>query len=334
MAGNRQWRIAARPIGRDVVEADFAWGEGDAVAPRDGELLVRVRMLGFDPALKGWMENIGGYVAPTEIGDVMRGRGIGEVVVSRDPRFAPGDTVIGQLGWQDLATVAAADVAPIVDDGQLTAHLGVLGTTGLTAYCGLSHVGQPFPGDTVVITGAAGATGSVVGQIARIGGCRVIGIAGGTEKCRWLVDELGFDAAIDYRLGTVRQELKALAPDGIDVLWDNVGGALLDDLLAHIAMNARVVICGGISRSKTGGMPLGPANYFNIVFKRATMRGFILNDFSADFDRARMRLKGWIADGRLRAREDVQHGLENAPRTLMRLFEGRNLGKQLLKVAD
>ena len=332
MTLNRQWTIAARPVGRDVVESDFAMHEGPAATPGPGQVVVKVELLGFDPALKGWMENIGGYVAPTEIGDVMRGSGIGTVVDSGDSGLAVGATVIGPLGWQDYATLAARELRVIERDDQMSAHLGVLGTTGLTAFLGLQRIGKPFPGDTMVVTGAAGAVGSIVGQIGKIGGCRVIGIAGGADKCAMLTDELGFDAAIDYKAGPIGDQLRSLLPDGIDVLWDNVGGTMLDTLLGRIALNARVVICGGISRSKTGGMPVGPSNYFNLVFKRATMEGFILNDFEASYDRARQHIKAWIADGRLQSREDVQVGLENAPRALMRLFEGGNRGKQLLRL--
>jgi NADPH-dependent curcumin reductase CurA len=196
----------------------------------------------------------------------------------------------------------------------------------------LQKIGKPFPGDTVVVTGAAGATGSVVGQIAKIGGCKVIGIAGGADKCAWLVKELGFDAAVDYKGENVRARVKELAPGGINVLWDNVGGKILNSLLGEIAMHARVVICGGISRYETGQMPAGPENYFNLVFKRATMSGFILTDWASEFPSARQRLLQWIREEKLHYKEDIQHGLENAPRTLMRLFSGANFGKQLLKV--
>lgn len=331
---NRQWTIAARPVGRDVIESDFALVEGPIRPPEAGEVVVRVNMLGFDPALKGQMENIGGYAAATAVGDVMHGTGIGTVIDPGSTGVAMGATVIGRLGWQDFATLPASQLRTLENDEQLSAHLGVLGSTGLTAFCGLQYVGRPFPGDTLVITGAAGAVGSVVGQIGKIGGCRVIGIAGGAAKCRMLTDELGFDAAIDYKAGPITDQLRELVPDGIDVLWDNVGGTMLDTLLGRLALRARVVICGGISRSKTGGMPVGPSNYFNLVFRRATMEGFILNDYEAEYDRARQRLKGWLASGQLQAREDIQVGLENAPRALMRLFEGANVGKQLLRVGD
>jgi NADPH-dependent curcumin reductase CurA len=330
---NRQWLINGRPTGRALAGDDFKLVETPVSEPAEGEVLVRNLYLAFDPAQKGWMENVGGYVAPTEIGEVMRGSGVGEVVASRAPGFAPGDKVSGMLRWQDYATLPAKELLALPDDDLLTAHLGVLGTTGMTAFFGLQKIGKPFAGDTMVITGAAGATGSVVGQIGKIAGCRVIGVAGGEAKCRWLTDELGFDGAIDYKAGPVRAQLKALAADRIDVLWDNVGGPIFNDLLARIAFHARVVVCGGISRYELGQMPAGPENYFNLIFQRAHMEGFIVLDWASEFPWARERIARWIRDGRLHFKEDVQVGLENAPRTLMRLFQGENFGKQLLKVA-
>ena len=215
-----------------------------------------------------------------------------------------------------------------------TAMLSVLGTTGLTAWCGLFKLGKPQPGDTVLVSGAAGATGSTVGQLAKVAGCRAIGIAGGAEKCRWLVEEAGYDAAIDYKAGNVRAQLKELAPGGVDVIFDNVGGRLLNDMLGHIATGARVVICGGISRYETGTMPAGPENYFNLVFRRATMSGFIVLDWASEFPALRKRLAALVNEGRLVFRVDEQQGFENTPRTLMRLFTGENRGKQVLRVAD
>lgn len=329
---NRRWTIADRPVGRDVNEADFKLEQGEARAPGEGEVLVRVDTLAFEPAIKGWMENIGGYVARTEIGDMMRGNGVGTVVESSDVGLPVGAQVIGPMGWQEYATLPVGALERVADDAPPSAQLGVLGVVGLTAYCGLKHIAQPFAGDTVVVTGAAGGVGAIVVQLAKIAGCRVIGIAGGAEKCALLTGELGADAAIDYKNGDISAELKRLAPGGVDVVWDNVGGTILNEILAHLAMNARVAICGGISRSKTGGMPVGPSNYFNLVFKRATMRGFILNDYEADYPVARARLAAWLKDGRLVAREDVQEGFENAPKTLMRLFSGANVGKQLLRL--
>lgn len=329
---NRQWLINGRPLGRALIDDDFKLVETAVTDPGEGEVLVRNRYIAFDPAQKGWMENLGGYVAPTEIGEVMRGAGIGEVVASRARGFAPGDKVQGMLRWQDYAVLRAKELLKVEDDDLLTANLGVMGTTGMTAFFGLNKIGKPFAGDTVVITGAAGATGSVVGQIAKIAGCRVIGIAGGQAKCKWLMEELGFDGAVDYKAGNVKAQVKALCPDGIDVLWDNVGGAQLNDLLSRIALHARVVICGGISRYESGKMPAGPENYFNLIFMRAQMEGFIVLDYAAEYPWARKRIANWIRSGQMRYKEDIQHGLENAPRTLMRLFRGENFGKQLLKL--
>ncbi len=329
---NRQWLINGRPIGRPVVEDDFKYVETPVIEPGDGEVLVRNLYLGFDPALKGLMENSGGYAAPTVIGEVMRGSGLGEVVASKAPGLAVGDKVTGMLNWQSYATVSAKELLKVDDDDLFTANLGVLGGTGLTAILGLFKIGKPFIGDTLVVTGAAGATGSVVGQLGKIAGCRVIGVAGGAAKCAWLVDELGFDAAVDYKAGSVLAQVKAAAPDGIDVLWDNVGGPVFNDLLGELALHARVVACGGISRYEAGQMPAGPENYFNLILKRASMEGFIVLDWASEFPWARNRLATWIRDGRLHYMEDVQQGLENAPSTLKRLFEGLNFGKQLLKL--
>lgn len=329
---NRQWRIAGRPVGRSVREDDFEWTEGPVPTPQPGQVLVRTLYLAFGPSQKVQMENSADYRSPTAIGEVMRARALGEVVVSLAPGFAPGDKVAGYLGWQDYSTPSAGELLKVEDDDLLTAHLGVLGSTGLAAFFGLKDVGRPYPGDTVVVTGAAGATGSVVGQLAKLAGCRVVGIAGGEAKCRWLTDELGFDAAVDYRRNDATARLQASAPQGIDVLWDNVGGPLLDPLLQELATGARVVLCGAISRYGTEGPQPGPANYFNLVFRRATMRGFLSGDYTDEFPRARRLMAEWLRSGRLKHREDIQDGLHNAPRTLMRLFESANVGKQLLRL--
>lgn len=328
---NRQWRIAARPLGRGIEASDFSWGEGEVRAPGEGELLVRVDHLGFDPAQKGWMENVTDYLAPTEIGDVMRAFAVGEVIESRDPGFAAGDKVTGMFGWQDYATVVAKEATKVPDE-MLTANLGILGVTGYTAFFGMNKIAKPFPGDTVVITGAAGATGSTVGQIAKMAGCRVIGIAGGEKKCRWLVDELGFDHALDYRAVNVRREIKPLVPNGIDVLWDNVGGQIFDGLLPRIAMHARIVVCGAISIYSDSTLPPGPSNYMQLVFRRAKMEGLIVLDHEPEFPWARERLATWIREGRMKHAEDVVQGLENAPEALLRLFRGDNFGKQVLSL--
>lgn len=332
MPTTRQWLLHAHPRGRPVEAADFRLASAEIAGPAEGQMLLATRYLGFDPAQKGWMENIADYVAPMALGDVMRGSAISEVVESRHPGFAPGDLVVGTTGWTEYHLSDGSGMEKVTTALPPTAMLSILGITGLTAWCGLFKRGCPLPGDTVLVSGAAGATGSVVGQLARIAGAHVVGIAGGAEKCRWLVDEAGFDAAIDYRAGDLADQIKARCPNGADVLFDNVGGTVLDAMLGNIAQGARVVICGGISRNETGRLPVGPSNYFNLVFRRASMAGFIVLDWADEFPAIRARLEQLVLTGRLAYREDVQHGFENAPATFMRLFSGQNRGKQLLKL--
>ena len=328
----RQWLLNGHPRGRGIEEGDFKLVETDVGAPGAGELLLKTLYLGFDPAQKGWMENIADYVAPMAIGDVMRGSAISEVVESDHPDFAVGDLVMGSTGWTEWHVSDGEGLVKIETGLPPTAMLSVLGTTGVTAYCGLFKVGRPVAGDTVLVSGAAGATGSVVGQLAKIAGCRAVGIAGGADKCRWLVEEAGYDAAIDYKAGNVRGQIKEHCPGGVNVVFDNVGGAILNDMLGEIATGARVVVCGGISRYETGTLPAGPQNYFNLIFRRGSMAGFIVLDWASEFPEIRKRLEGFVLDGGLNYREDVQHGFENAPDTLQRLFSGQNRGKQLLKL--
>ncbi|WP_137751423.1 NADP-dependent oxidoreductase [Sphingopyxis sp. L1A2A] len=332
MPTSRQWLLNGHPRGRGIEDGDFVLAEKEVSAPGDGEILLKTLYLGFDPAQKGWMENIADYVAPMAIGDVMRGSGISEVVESRHPGFAAGDLIMGSTGWTEWHVSDGTGLVKIDTALPPTAMLSVLGTTGVTAYCGLFKVARPVAGDTVLVSGAAGATGSVVGQLAKIAGCRVVGIAGGEDKCRWLVDEAGYDAAIDYKAGDVRRQIRDHCPGGVDVIFDNVGGAILNDMLGEIATGARIAICGGISRYETGSLPAGPQNYFNLVFRRGTMAGFIVLDWAAEFPAIRKRLEGFVQDGRLTYREDVQQGFENAPATLKRLFSGQNRGKQLLQL--
>ena len=328
----RQWLLNGHPRNRRLEARDFRLVTVDVDRPGDGEMLLATRYLGFDPAQKGWMENIADYVAPMAIGDVMRGSAISEVVESRHPDFAPGDLVAGTTGWTEWHVSSGTGIERIETALPPTAILSVLGITGLTAWCGLFRLGRPAAGDTVLISGAAGATGSLVGQLSRIAGCRVVGIAGGEDKCRWLIEEAGFDAAIDYKTGDVDARLREQCPQGADVVFDNVGGAVLDAMLGAIATGARVVICGGISRNETGGLPGGPRNYFNLVFRRASMAGFIVLDWAEQFPAIRARIEALVLQGRLSYREDIRHGFENAPSALMRLFAGENRGKQLLKL--
>lgn len=334
MSANRQWLMAAHPNGRGLLDTDFELTSKDIAKPEAGQVVAKTLYLGFDPAMKGWMENIGGYMAPMAIGDLMRGSTINQIVESKSDKFKVGDLVMGQGGWQEYATVDASHFQKVENDEFLTSNLGALGTTGLTAYFGFLRIGKPEAGDTVAISGAAGATGSMVGQIAQIAGCRVVGIAGGKEKCDWLTSDLGFDAAIDYKNDNVRAGLHDNCPGGINVFYDNVGGKILNSALGEIAVKARVVICGGISRYETGNLPAGPENYFNLIFKRATMEGFLLTDFMAEAPMARERMKRWISEGKIQFKEDIQEGFENIPTTLNRLFTGQNFGKQLLKLAD
>jgi len=332
MPTTRQWLLDAHPCGRPAEAGDFRLVTRETGSPAEGEMLLATRYLGFDPAQKGWMENIADYVAPMAIGDVMRGSAVSEVLESRHPGFVPGDLVVGTTGWTELHLSDGTGIEKVSTSLSPTAMLSILGTTGLTAWCGLFKLGRPLPGDTVLVSGAAGATGSVVGQLARIAGARTVGIAGGAEKCRWLVEEAGFDLAIDYRANDLADQIAAQCPHGANVVFDNVGGAVLDAMLGRLATGARVVLCGGISRNQTGGLPQGPANYFNLVFRRASMTGFIVLDWADEFSAIRGRLEQLVESGRLTYREDIQHGFENAPATLIRLFAGQNRGKQLLRL--
>jgi len=328
----RQLTLADRPIGRPVASSDFAMVEVERPVPGAGEMLLATRWLGFEPAQKGWMENFGGYVAPIEIGDVMRGMGIAEVVESNDGKWPVGTMVTGMTGWTEYLVSDGAEFDVCQADLPPEAMLGLLGIPGLTAWVGLHRIGRPVAGDTVVVSGAAGATGSVAGQLAKIAGCRVIGIAGGAEKCRWLVEQAGFDAAIDYKADDVAKSLKSLAPKGIDLIYDNVGGDVLDAMLGRLAIGARVVLCGGISRYEQDGKIAGPSNYFNLILRRATMGGFIILDHQSEWPAIRDRLAVLAKSGRIVWQMDVAEGLENAPEALGRLFTGANRGKQVLKL--
>lgn len=328
----RQLVLADRPIGRPVAATDFTMVDVPMPTPGAGEMLLATRWLGFEPAQKGWMENFGGYVAPIELGDVMRGMGVAEVVASEGGKFPVGTMVTGMTGWTEALVSDGTGFDACHPDLPPQAMLGLLGIPGLTAWVGLHAIGRPVAGDTVVVSGAAGATGSVAGQLAKIAGCRVIGIAGGAEKCAWLVDEAGFDAAIDYKAGDVAQQVKALAPDGVDVVYDNVGGDVLDAMLARLAVGARVVLCGGISRYEQAGKIAGPANYFNLILRRATMSGFIILDHEGEWPRIRARLAALALAGRITWQMDVLEGLDNAPSALARLFTGANRGKQVVRL--
>jgi NADPH-dependent curcumin reductase len=330
---NRQWLLARRPKGM-IQDSDFNFVETDAPTPGAGEVLVRNSVLSCDPAQRGWMA-MDSYVPAVKIGEVVRSGGAGRIVTSNNPDFAVGDIVFGLTGWQDHVAMNPKDQLNKLPPGApLELAMSALGGNGITAYFGLLDVGRPVAGETVVVSGAAGATGSVAGQIAKIKGCHVIGIAGGASKCRWLIDEAGFDAAIDYKSEDVQARLKELCPKGIDIFFDNVGGDILDAVLAQLAMRGRVVLCGAIANYNATEPPPGPKNYFELVVKRGRMEGFIVFDYMPRAAEATGALAGWVQAGKIKYRVDVQHGLENAPATLRRLFEGRNEGKQLLRVAE
>jgi NADPH-dependent curcumin reductase CurA len=332
---SRQVVLATRPSG--MVDAETTRLETvPQPEPGPGEALVRVQYLSIDPTIRTWMDDAPGYLPPIDIDAVVRSGGIGEVVASNSDSYAVGDTVFGMLGWQEHAVVdEGGNTAQVIPDGVApTAALSVFGVTGMTAYFGLLDVGRLQPGDTVVVSGAAGATGSVVGQVARIKGAgRVVGIAGGPEKCAWLIDELGFDGAIDYKNDDLGARLRELCGDGIDLYFDNVGGEILDTCLAQLAMRARVVCCGAISAYNARGEAHGLTNYFSLITKRARMEGFLILDYLDRFPEAQMEMFGWVAEGQVRHAEHVVEGLENAPDALNLLFTGGNTGKVVVAVS-
>jgi NADPH-dependent curcumin reductase len=329
--GNRQIRLAARPQGLPK-PGDWEHTQEAVPEPGDGELVVRVSHLSLDPAMRGWMNDARSYIPPVGLGEVMRAAGVGVVTASRSERFGVGTHVSGTFGVQEYALSDGRGVVAVDPSAApLPTWLGALGMPGLTAYFGLLDVGAAKEGETVVVSGAAGAVGTVVGQIAKIKGCRVIGIAGGPDKCRMLTEELGFDGAIDYKNGDVRRELRELTPDRIDVYFDNVGGAILEAALGRLAMRARVVLCGAISQYNAEGDLTGPRNYMNLLVQRARMEGFLVFDYADRYREAVAELAGWLADGRLQAREDVVTGtVDHFPETLLKLFRGENTGKLVL----
>jgi NADPH-dependent curcumin reductase CurA len=327
---NRQWLLKSRPVGM-VKETDFELASTPMPTPGEGQLLIRNRIFAFEPAMRGWIDDKPNYLPPVPLGGVMRGLSAGEVIESKIEGISKGDLVTGTLGWQEYA-IGDAGARPIPAGVDPTLALSALGMTGVTAYFGLLEIGQPKEGDTVVISGAAGATGSVAGQIAKLKGCRVIGIAGGAEKCAWLTDVAHFDAAIDYRNEDVDARLEALCPDGIDVFFDNVGGPILNSALGRLAHKARVVICGSISGYNAEERPPGPGNYYNIVQKRARMEGFVILDYLPRAGEAVADLVKWVGEGRIAWKTDIQKGFENVPKTLLRLYSGSNFGKQLLEI--
>ncbi|MBB2496241.1 NADP-dependent oxidoreductase [Aquipseudomonas ullengensis] len=329
---NRQFLLAKRPVGAATRET-FSYVENPVGELGPNQILVENLYLSLDPAMRGWMNDAKSYIPPVGIGEVMRALGVGKVIASNNPAFAVGDHVNGALGVQDYFLGEPRGFYKVDPSrAPLPLYLSALGMTGMTAYFAFLDVGQPKAGDTVVISGAAGAVGSVVGQIAKIKGCRVVGIAGGAEKCKLLIDELGFDGVIDYKSEDLHAGLKRECPKGVDVYFDNVGGEILDAVLTRIAPKARIVICGAISQYNNKENVKGPANYLSLLVNRARMEGFVVMDYAAQFADAAKEMGGWMAEGKLKSKEDIVEGLETFPETLGKLFSGENFGKLVLKV--
>jgi NADPH-dependent curcumin reductase CurA len=329
---NRQWRIAARPEGA-IRGSDFAWREEPVPALAEGQVLVRNVYLSLDPTNRVWMNEADSYLPAIAIGDVMRGGAIGVVEESRHPQFAAGDLAQGLIGWQDYLVSDGAGLGKLPRGLPLplTAHFGLLGHIGLTAYFGLLDIAKPRAGETLVVSTAAGAVGSLVGQIGKIKGCRVVGLTGSDEKCRW-IREIGYDAAINYKQENVLESLKEHCPEGIDIYFDNVGGETLDAALALINLRGRISVCGSISRYNDSEPAPGPSNLSMLVMRRARMEGFLCSDYMNRAMEMATDMIGWHMAGKMQYRVDVVDGLEHAPQAVNKLFDGSNLGKLVVKV--
>ena len=335
MTINRQWLLAARPHGM-VGPDNFSYREAPLESLAAGQVLVRNQVFSFDPTQRNWMVDRPSYLPPVALGEVMRAGTVGEVVESKHPEFSVGDLVQTTGGWQDFAVVAPGQgpmgLTKLPEGVSPELMLSVLGITGLTAYFGMLELGEPKAGETVLVSGAAGATGSVAGQIARIKGCRVVGIAGGSRKCDWLKEQAGFDEVIDYKSEDVAQRIPETCPEKWDVFFDNVGGPILEAALNHLNLYSRIVLCGGIANYNAIDPVPGPNNLMNLVTNRGRMQGFIILDYLPRALEAVEALLGWVGAGELAYEVDVQEGFENIPKTLQRLYTGENFGKQLLRL--
>lgn len=328
---NRQWKLTSRPVGM-VKRSDFTFETTPAPEPADGQILVRVHYISLDPAMRGWMNDARSYIPPVKLGDVMRAGAVGEVVASRHPDWQAGDCAVGTFGVQDYAVAdgtAAQKVSPAM--APLPLFLSALGMPGMTAYFGLLDIGDPKPGQTVVVSAASGAVGALVGQIAKIKGARVVGLAGGPAKCAYVKDELGFDACIDYKAEDVGRGLSAACPQGIDVYFDNVGGEILDHCLARLNRKARVIICGAISQYNNRDNVAGPKNYLSLLVNNARMEGFVVFNYAHRYAEGMMDMATWLSEGKLKSKEDIVDGIETFPETLTKLFTGENFGKLMIK---
>ncbi len=329
---NHAARLVMRPVG-EPKRSDFTFTDEPLPLVQSGEMLVKVEYLSLDPAMRGWMNDAKSYIAPVALNDVMRAGGVGQVIESKHPKFAAGDYVSGMVNVQTYCITDGKGFVKIdLSLAPLTTYLNVLGMPGMTAYWGLMDVGQPKPGETLVVSGAAGAVGSTVGQIAKIKGCRVVGIAGGKDKCDYVVNTLGFDACIDYKAEDVKKALKVTCPNGIDIYFDNVGGDILDAVLTRINLRARIVICGAISQYNNTEAVKGPANYLSLLVNRARMEGIVVFDYAPKYKEAAIEIGAWLAAKKMISKEHVVEGIDTFPETLMKLFKGENFGKLVLKV--
>jgi len=328
---NKQVRLASRPEGLPD-DSNWSFDEGPVPGPGEGEVLVKISHISLDPAMRAWMNQGATYIDEVKVGDVMRANTVGEVIESKSEKLQVGDTVQGVLGVQQFAVAKPKELLKIdASLAPIQSYLGVLGWPGMTAYFGLRDIGKAKEGETVVISGAAGAVGSAAGQIAKIKGCRVVGIAGGPDKCRYLVDELGFDGAIDYKNENIRNRLGELCPKRVDVYFDNVGGEILDAVLSKIAMHARIVISGAISQYNNPRFR-GPNNYMALLTYRARMEGFVVFDYVKECGTAAAEIAQWMSEGKVKAKDHIVEGIESFPSALLRLFSGEKLGKLVLKV--
>ncbi len=332
---NQQWLLARRPEG-NIRPTDFTWKETILSEPGEGQILIRNIYLSLDPTNRGWMADVEGYLPPIPIGSVMRGIAIGVVEESKNDRFPEGSLVQGMLGWQKYTITdgKGLNIIPNMPGIPLTAHFGLFGHIGMTAYFGLLEIGKPSAGETITITAASGAVGSLVGQIGKLKGCSVVGITGSDEKCHWITEELGFDSAINYKNESVDQQLRTHCPDGIDVIFENVGGKIFDAELAHINLHARVVLCGLIAQYNATEPVPGPYNLRNLLTRRGKLEGFIVLDYMDRALEAMMELAQWYQEGKIKFHVDTVEGLEEAPKAINRLFDGNKKGKLILKISE
>jgi len=329
---NKQFKLAARPVGM-AKRSDWSYHEEPAPEPKDGEVLVKIEYISLDPAMRGWMNEGKSYIRPVAIGEVMRAGTVGEIIASKHPGFAVGEHVVGTQGVQSYAISNGKDLSKVDPKlAPLPKYLNVLGMPGMTGYFGLLDVGLPKAGETVVVSAATGAVGQVVGQVAKIKGCKVVGIAGGKEKCDYAVKELGYDACIDYKRGPIFPGLAQHCPEGVDVYFDNVGGEILDAVLTRIRLHARIVICGAISQYNNTTPIQGPKNYLALLVNRARMEGIVVFDWAPRYGEAVQAMAGWMKEGKLKSKEDIVPGIEHFPETLLKLFSGENFGKLIVQV--